>query len=300
MDFLHGAMVLAVPLLLAALGELIAEKAGVINIGIEGVMLCGAFAAFAVAHTTGSAEVGLFAAVLAGAAMAAVFAFLCITLKADQIIVGTGVNLAGLGLTGTLYRAMFTASSNALSVNPIPVVNWPVLGAIPVLGPLVFQQDLLVPIALALTPLVGWWLWRTRLGLALRACGDKPEAADTSGYSVAALRFWAVLAAGALAGLGGGYLSVAQGNTFVEGMTNGRGFIALALVIFGRWNPWGILAGAFFFGMAAQLKFTLPGLGWNLSPQVIEMVPYAATLLALAILKKAANGPTALAQPYQR
>jgi simple sugar transport system permease protein len=293
-------MVLAVPLLLAALGELIAEKGGVINIGIEGVMLCGAFAAFAVARASGSAGVGLAAAVFAGMAMAAVFAFLCVTLKADQIIVGTGVNLVGLGLTGTLYRALFAASSAALSVTPLAVVTWPVLGDVPVLGPLVFRQNALVPLSLALTPLVSWWLWRTRLGLALRACGDKPEAADTAGYSVPALRFWAVLAGGALAGLGGGYLSVAQGNTFVEGMTNGRGFIALALVIFGRWNPWGILAGSLFFGMAAQLKFTLPGLGWNLSPQVIEMVPYAATLLALALLKKAANGPAALAQPYRR
>jgi simple sugar transport system permease protein len=293
-------MALAAPLLLAALGELIAERGGVLNIGIEGTMLCGAFAAFAAAHACGSAAVGLLAAVGAGLAASAVFGLLTVTLKADQVIVGTGMNLVGLGLTGTLYRSVFGLSSAALSVTPLGAMHIPVLSALPAAGPLLFQQNPVALFSLALAPIVWWWLHRTRGGLALRACGEKPEAADTAGHPVAAWRFAGVLAGGALAGLGGGYLSVVQGNTFVEGMTNGRGFIALALVIFGRWNPWGILAGAFFFGMAAQAKFALAGSGGGLSPQVIEMLPYAATLLALAVFKRTGAGPAALAQPYRR
>jgi general nucleoside transport system permease protein len=301
MDFLHGAMILAAPLLLAALGELISERAGVLNIGLEGTMLCGALAAFMVAHATGSAVAGLGAAILAGVAMAVVFAVLTVVIRADQVIVGTGVNLVGLGLTGAIFRAAYSASSSVLSIVPLGAVKWPVVESIPVIGPILFSQNPLVPLSIAMAPVVWWFLYRTRTGLMLRACGEKPEAADTAGYSVVRLRFMAVLIGGALAGLGGGYLSVAQGNTFVEGMTNGRGFIALALVIFGRWNPWGMVAGALFFGLAAQCKYALPGTGISVSPQVIEMVPYAATLLALAILRRdGASGPAALAKPYRR
>ncbi|HEY3412866.1 MAG TPA: ABC transporter permease [Armatimonadota bacterium] len=301
MDFLHGAMILAAPLLLAALGELISERAGVLNIGLEGMMLCGALAAFMGAHASGSAVAGLFAAVIAGTTMAGVFALMTVVLRADQVITGTGVNLVGLGLTGAIYRAAYSLSSATLSITPLGPVKWPIIGSIPVIGPLLFTQNPLVPVSIALAPIVWWFLYRTRTGLMLRACGEKPEAADTAGYSVVRLRFLAVLIGGALAGLGGGYLSVAQGNTFVEGMTNGRGFIALALVIFGRWKPWGMVAGALFFGAAAQCKYALPGTGIGVSPQVIEMVPYAATLLALALLRRdGASGPAALAKPYRR
>lgn len=299
-DFLQQAMMLSVPLILAALGELVSERGGVINIGIEGVMLCGAFAAFAVALPTGSASAGLLAGAAAGTAVAAIFALLTVGWKADQVIVGTGVNLLGLGLTGTMYRAMFGASSAVASVSPLAPVRWPLLSEIPLLGPLVFQQNLMVPFSLALAPVVAWGLYRTRAGLRLRACGENPGAVDTAGYSVGRLRAGGVLIGGALAGLGGAYLSVAAGNTFVEGMANGRGFIALALVIFGRWHPWGILAGAFFFGAAAQVKNALPGLHLPVSAQAIEMVPYAATLLALAFVRQTAAAPAALARPYRR
>jgi simple sugar transport system permease protein len=180
-------------------------------------------------------------------------------------------------------------------------MQWPVLSGIPLLGPLVFHQNAMVPLSVLLAPVTWWILYRSRFGLVLRACGEKPEAVDTAGYSVTHVRFAAVMIGGALAGLGGGYLSVAQGNTFVEGMTNGRGFIALALVIFGRWSPWGMVAGAVFFGLAAQCEYTLPGIGVRVSPQVIDMVPYAATLLALALFKRqGAAGPAALAKPYRR
>lgn len=301
MDFLHGTMILAAPLLLAALGELISERSGVLNIGMEGMMLCGALAAFMGARATGSPVAGLCAAMIAGVGMAAMFGLMTVVLRADQVITGTGVNLVGLGLTGAIYRAAYAASSATLSITPLGVAKWPGLGSIPVFGPILFNQNPLVPISVGLAPVVWWFLYRTRTGLMLRACGEKPEAADTAGYSVVRLRFLAVLIGGALAGLGGGYLSVAQGNTFVEGMTNGRGFIALALVIFGRWKPWGLVAGAVFFGAAAQCKYALPGTGIGVSPQVIEMVPYAATLLALALLRRdGAAGPAALAKPYRR
>lgn len=290
MDFLHGAVALAVPLILAALGELISERAGVLNIGLEGLMLVGAFAAFAVTYATGSPGIGLTAAALFGMAFAALFALLTVSVKADQVIVGTGLNLIGLGLTGTIYRGLFSLSSAALSVTPLASVQWPLLGSIPVLGPL----------SVVAAAAVWWYLYRTRFGLALRACGEKPESADTAGYSVSRIRFLAVVTGGALTGVGGGYLSVAQGNTFVEGMTNGRGFIALALVIFGRWNPWGVLGAALFFGMAEQARYTLPGLGYDLSPQVIAMAPYLATLLALGVFRRRSGGPAALAVPYRR
>lgn len=301
MDFLHGALILAAPLLIVALGELVSERAGVLNIGLEGLMLCGALAAFMAAHATGSPALGLCVGALAGVLMATLFGLLTVVIRADQVIVGTGVNMVGLGLTGAIYRAAFGLSSAALSVTPLQTAHWPVLSGIPVLGPLLFDQNVMVPISIGLAPAVWWLLYRTRFGLVMRACGEKPEAADTAGYPVSHVRMAAVMIGGAMAGLGGGYLSVAQGNTFVEGMTNGRGFIALALVIFGRWSPWGMVAGAVFFGLAAQCKFALPGTGMNVSPQVIEMVPYAATLLALALFKRrGAVGPAALAKPYRR
>lgn len=300
-DFLQGSLVLSVPLILAALGELVTERSGVINTGIEGLMLIGAFAAFAATYATGSPVLGLAAGAVSATAAGALFAVLTVAFKADQVITGTGLNLLGPGLTGTLYRAMFPPSSRALFVEPLAGKRTPVLSELPLLGPLVFRQNALVPLSLLLAPLLWWLLYRTRAGLVLRATGEKPEAPDAAGYHVGLVRFLAVLAGAGLAGLGGGYLSVVAGNTFVEGMTNGRGFIALSLVIFGRWNPWGIVASAVFFGMAWQAQYSLPGLGWRLSPQAVAMVPYLATLLALALMRRGrTTGPAALAQPYHR
>jgi simple sugar transport system permease protein len=297
-DLLVATLRLAAPLLLAALGELIVERAGIVNIGIEGMMLAGAFAAFAAAVATGSPAAGCAAGIAAGAALGALFAAFAIARHADQIVVGLAVNLLALGGTGLAARALW---SGAVPSGPRwDEVVLPGLASLPGVGPLLFRQTPFVWAALAVALAVGFFLARTRAGLRLRAVGEAARAADAEGVSVPAVRALALLAGGALAGLAGASLTVAQTNTFTEGMTAGRGFLALAIVIFGRWRPGGVVLGALFFGAATALQFRLQARGFDLPYPIFLMLPYVIALAVLAFAAGRARPPADLGRAYRR
>lgn len=293
-------VVMAVPLLLAALGELVAERAGVINIGLEGLLLVGAFAAMAGSHFSGSTAVGISLALLCGAALAALFAFFVVRRNANQVVAGTAVNLLALGLTGVAYRAAFGVTGAALTIAGSPTVTIPLLRRLPILGPSFFQQPSLGYTAFLLVPCIAFGLARTLPGLRVRMVGENPAAAEAQGVSVQRTRIAAVVTCGMLAAAAGAYLAVAYARTFVEGMSAGRGFIALAIVIVGRYSAWGILAASLLFGLATALQFHFQALGLSIPYQFFLILPYLLTLLVLAGYVGRTRAPAALGQPYER
>jgi simple sugar transport system permease protein len=291
--FLAAAVRISTPLLLAATGELINEKAGVINLGVEGAMLAGALAS-ALGAAAGGPWFGVVMAVVAGVAVAALFAAVAIGAQADQIITGTAVTLASVGLTGAISRTAFGAAGPGLSLPTLPTVSIPGLSAIPILGPALFVQPLLGYLAWLLVPLVWWFLFRTQPGLALRATGESVESARAAGVPVRAVQVTATLIGGALAGLAGATLVLAQVGTFAEKMTAGRGFIAIAIVVLGRWHPFGVLLAALFFGGANALQFALQAMGYSVPYQFFLMMPYLLALLGLAGAVGKARAPLGL------
>lgn len=297
---LHSTLIAATPLLLAALGETLVERSGVINIGLEGILLIGAFTGMVACYFTGSPLVGLAAGAASGVLLALLFAAFAIGRSADQIVVGISLNLFAVGLTGVLYRGIFGVTGQALQVTTFTPISIPFLEQIPLLGPALFQHTLLVYVALALVQFFTFFLFRTRAGLQLQAVGEHPLAAETLGVSVRTVRVLALTVEGCLGGIAGSYLSLAYANTFIEGMSAGRGFIALAIVIFGRWHPRGVLWGALFFGAATALQFHLQALGSAIPYQFVLMLPYVLTLLALVFLGAQKAAPAALGQPYTR
>lgn len=290
---------MAVPLLLAALGELLAERAGVLNIGLEGMMLAGAFAALTVAMLSGSTALGVGAALLVGAGLGGLLAWFVVRGSANQVVAGTALNLLAAGLTGVGYRAVFGVTGAALTVAGAPTLPIPGLAALPVLGAF-FKQNLLGYAAFGLAPAVGFLLWHTLPGLQLRMVGENPAAAETQGVSVRRVRVAALIGCGMLAASGGAYLSVAYSNTFVEGMSAGRGFIALAIVIVGRRTASGTVCAALFFGLATALQFHFQALGLDVPFQFFLVLPYVLTLLVLAGFVGRSVAPAALGQPYER
>lgn len=292
--FLEATVRTATPLALAALGECVSERAGVINIGLEGSIIAGALGGTIAAGAFGVGG-GFVAGALAGLAIAAVFAFFTVQLRADQIITGTAITLFALGLTGTLYRSLYGISGVALSTPTAGAMAIPGLSAIPVLGPAFFHQPLITYVAMAMAPLLGWWLMRTHAGLAVRAVGEYPGAAVVAGIAPQRLQALAVLFAGAMAGLAGATLVLAQAGTFVEGMSAGRGFIAIAIVVLGRWRPMGVAAAALLFGAAHSLQTLFQSMGWSGVPyQAFLALPYLLTLLVLAGASGRAAAPAAL------
>jgi ABC-type uncharacterized transport system permease subunit len=295
---LEAAVRLALPLLLAALGELIVERAGVINIGTEGMMLCGAFAGFAVGVASGSPWLGVAGAAFATAWVGALFAFFVVVRRADQIVVGTAINLLALGATGLAARALY---SGAIPTGvTFDTLRLPLLSDLPFIGPALFRQTALAHLSFVLALVVAFWLSRTRPGLRLRAVGESARAADTEGVNVLRTRIVAVLAGSALAGIAGATLSLVQSNTFTEGMTAGRGFIALTIVIFGRWRAGGVVFAALFFGAASALQHRLQARGTDLPYQLTLMLPYLLTLGVLAVATGRSAAPGDLGKPYER
>ncbi len=299
-SFLAAGMVLGAPILLAALGELLVERTGVLNIGVEGVMLGGAFAAALGAYATGGVGAGVAAAAVTGAALALLFAFATVRLGADQIIVGAALNLLALGVTGALYRTLLGATGSVLVLPTLPAIEIPALRDIPVVGAALFGQHALVYLGLCLTPALAFLLAHTGVGLRLRALGDHPLAAASLGLPVRTYRTLALAAGGALAGLGGAALTLAATNTFVEGITAGRGFIALAVVVFGRWSPWGALGGALLFGLASALQFQFQAAALAIPYQLFLMLPYVLTLAVLLVSSGGSRAPRALGARYDR
>jgi general nucleoside transport system permease protein len=298
--YLAATMRLATPLALAALGETVSERAGVINVGMEGVIIAGAFGglvgAGSIAGPAAGVMTGFAAAAAAGAVIALLFALFAVILRADQIITGTAITLLGLGLTGTLYRRLYGAGGAALSIPTAGAVRIPGLAAIPVLGPALFNQPAITYFAYVLVPLLVWWTYHTRAGLALRAVGENPEAARAAGFSPRRIQLGAVFAGGVLGGLAGGTLVLAQVGTFAEDMSAGRGFIAIAIVALGRWHPAGAAAGALLFGAASALQFLFQAMGWHAPYQLFLAFPYLLTLVALAAFAGRHAAPAALGQ----
>ena len=292
--FLEATMRYATPLALAALGECVSERAGVINIGLEGAIICGALGGTIAAGIAGPGA-GFAAGALAGIAIASLFAFFAVWLRADQIIAGTAITLLSLGLTGTIYRSVYGAGGVALSTPTVGDIAIPGLSSIPLIGRAIFAQPLVTYALYALAPLIAWWLARTHSGLATRAMGESPEAAIAAGIRPRLVQTGAVLFAGVMAGLAGATLVLAQAGTFAENMSAGRGFIAIAIVVLGRWNPLGVAAAAVLFGAASALQTLSQTMAWEQVPyQLFLAVPYILTLVVLAGARGRASAPAAL------
>ncbi|MCC6197643.1 MAG: ABC transporter permease [Burkholderiales bacterium] len=286
------------PLVYAALGELVTEKAGVLNLGVEGMMLVGAVVAFIVAATTKSPWLGVLAGMVAGSALALVFAVVTLTLQANQVASGLALSLFGVGLS-----AFIGLPYVSVVIEPIAPVRIPGLSDIAFLGPLLFAHNPLVYLAIVLFAAIQWCLFRTRAGLVLRAVGESPQSAHAIGYPVVRIRYLAVLFGGACAGVGGAYLSLVYNPSWAEGMTAGRGWIALALVVFATWRPWRVLAGAYLFGGVTLAQFQAQAHGVEIPAQYLSMLPYVATIVVLAIISRdlgtiKLNAPASLGRPF--
>ncbi len=287
------------PLLLATLGEIYSERSGVLNLGVEGMMILGAVSAFATAFITGNPWLGMLVAGLAGGLASLVHGFVSITLRANQVVSGLALTMLGLGLSGLFGKGFEGKPLDSTITN----VTVPVLKDIPYLGDILFvDQSPIVYIAIALTPIMSFILFHTSLGITIRSVGENPSAADSSGINVWLVRYLCVLAGGILSGFAGGYLSIAYRPAWTQGMTSGMGWLVIALTIFASWNPSRGLLGAFFFGALMHLSFRLQP--W-VAPELLKMMPYGSAILALVIislgtLKKSMGAPNALQQPYVR
>jgi ABC-type uncharacterized transport system permease subunit len=280
-SFLAAAVRVATPLLLAALGEVVAERGGVINLSIEGAMLAGALGA-ALGATAAGPWAGAALAIGAGLLVAGIFAAIAVGARADQIISGTALTLGSVGLTGAIYRSAYGPLGVGLSLPTFPVLPIPALARIPVLGPALFQQGVLTYVGYLTAPVIWWLLFRTAWGLKLRAAGESAENARAAGVRVSRVRTIGVLVGGALAGLAGASLVLGQVGTFAEKMTAGRGFIAIAIVVLGSWHPGRVLIAALFFGAAMALQFLFQSLALDVPYQLFLMLPYILTLVVLA------------------
>ncbi|MBA5685764.1 ABC transporter permease [Rugamonas apoptosis] len=297
--FLASTAGAATPLILASMGELVTERSGVLNLGLEGMMLVGAVSGFAVTLGTGSMTLGLLAAMAVGMALALIFGFLVLTLQTNQVATGLALTLFGVGLSAFMGRGLV-----GQTIAPLPHLHFPVLSELPFVGPLLFRFDIMVYGSVALVAVVGWMLARTRLGLLIRAVGESPDSAHAIGFPVIGLRYGAVLFGGAMAGLGGAYLSMALTPMWVEGMTAGRGWIALAQVVFATWKPRGVLVGAYLFGGVTVLQFHGQGMGIAVPSEFLSMLPYLATIVVLVIICRnpqtiLLNKPMSLGQNFR-
>ena len=299
---LAAAVSAAVPIALAALGELLAEKSGVLNLGVEGMMLIGAVVAFLVGDSSGSLWLALLVGSLAGAAFSSIHAFLCITLRASQIVSGLALVIFGTGLSTFIGKSI---EGKPLATDFTPT-RWGFLADIPVLGPVLFDQDPMVYATIVIAVVIALYLNRTRAGLALRAVGESPGTADTMGVPVAAIRYVHVMLGGLFAGMAGAYLVLGQVASWSQdGTTAGIGWIALALVVFASWNPLRVLLGAFLFGFARRANFWLQGEGVDIPAQFLSMLPYLLTIAVLVLwgshdLRRRVGAPSSLGVPYVR
>jgi simple sugar transport system permease protein len=297
--FMGSSIRFAAPMLLSATGELVSERAGVLNMSVEGMMLTGAFAAAVGSWATGSPLLGLAIGVLAVLPLALLQAFLSITLRANQIVTGIGINILALGATTLAYREIFGSRSNA-SIPGLDKWTPPLLGQIPVIGESVFQQVWLLYFGFAIIAATALVMRYTAVGLAIHATGAEPRAVDKSGLSVARVRYGAVMFSGVMSALGGCFISIGDIHTFTEGMTNGAGYLAIAAIIFGNWKIGRMVMATLLFGAATALQFLLPSLGVQVPIALLVMLPYVLALFAVAGLIGRQTAPPALAQAYRR
>lgn len=288
----------ATPLLIAAIGELVVERAGVLNLGVEGMMLMGAVTGFGIAHMTGNAWLGMIAAIFAGAAFALLFGILTLTLVTNQVATGLALTILGLGASAVIGEGFVGLPGVRLAA-----INIPYLTDLPLIGKLLFGQDPIFYMALLLVVGVSWFLFRTRAGLKLRSIGDNHGSAHALGINVVRTRYLAVLFGGACAGLAGAQLSLVYVPQWVENMTAGRGWIALALVVFASWRPWRVLIGAYLFGAVTIGQLHAQAFGIGLPPQLLSALPYLATITVLVVISRnrrltMMNTPASLGKPF--
>ena len=286
------------PLLLAATGELITEKSGVLNLGVEGMMLIGAIAAFATAVSTGSALLAILAGAFSGALVASVFAVLTLIFLANQVATGLALTIFGVGLS-----ALIGSNFVGVALEPLPKLNVDGVSTIPILGKILFNHDVLVYLSFGMIFLVGWFLSKTRAGLILRAVGESHDSAHALGYSIITVRYLAVIFGGFMSGLGGSYLSLVYTPLWAENMTAGRGWIALALVVFGTWRAGRVAFGAYLFGTITILQLHVQGWGINIASQFMTMLPYIATIVVLVLISRdkgriRMNAPQCIGKPF--
>lgn len=290
---------LAMPLLFPALGGVISEKSGILNFCLEGMMLAGAFFGYYGSLVSGNPWIGLLYAVISGALTGLVLAFTAVSLGVSQMVVGVGMNVFFLGLTGYFYRLIDDSGIEAVAAN-FPEIEIPILSKIPLLGEVLFKHSILVFIGLALVIILAWFFSRTTIGLSLRSVGENPKAADTVGINVYKYRYWACIVSGMLAATGGAFLTLTQVTRFLENMIEGRGWMALAAVILGKWSPWGALGACLLFGAANALQMQMQIIGVDIPYQILLMTPYVMTMLALAGVVGKVRKPAAVGKPYFR
>ena len=288
---------LATPYLLAALGEMFTQRSGIYNLGLEGVMLMGAFTGFYTALVTGSPYLGLLAGMVVGGLMGVVMGIVSITLKAEQGISGIGLYLFGWGLSGLFYRLYVGGITTIEGLKPVKI---PLLGDIPYIGSALFDHGIVVYLAFLLVPVCWFVLFKTAWGLKVRAVGTTPQAADTLGVSVDGIRYQCLILGSVMGGLAGAALTIGNSHMFADNIIAGRGFIAVALVYFGRWNPWGILAGSLLFSMADSVQLWVQVLGINFPYELAVILPYVVTIFALAMTFGRIWVPAALGRPFVR
>ncbi len=293
-----GGLLAGVPLMFTALGETISERAGVLNIGLEGMMLLGAYVGFLGAYYGHSVWLGFLAGIAAGIAGSVFMVVLCVWLGLDQIVVGIAITLAGEGITSVLQGAQFGTTYPRLGATPTVAI--PLLDRIPILGPSLFTQPPIVYLGFGLVALCAWIFRSTNVGLNLRAAGEKPEALDAAGVSVVATRSWAALSTGALAGLGGAYLSIAVSGVFTPFLTQGQGFMAIVIAMLARGRPFWVIVGSVLFGVSLSLSDSLQIAGITISTDIINMLPFVAIIVALILFARRSYLPPALAIPYVR
>jgi general nucleoside transport system permease protein len=286
------------PLLLASLGELVVERSGVLNLGVEGMMVMGAVCGFGAAYLTGSAYLGVLASIAAGMGLSLLFAVLTQTFLANQVAAGLALTLLGLGLSGMIGESFIGVPGVR-----VEKLVFPLLSDMPFLGRILFAQDIIVYFSFLLAAAVSYALFRTRIGLIIRAIGNNHHSAHALGYGVISMRYLCILFGGASAGLAGGYLSLAYTPQWIENMTAGRGWIALALVVFASWLPWRVAVGAYLFGTVTILGFFVQGMGWGIPSQFLSSLPYIVTIIALVIISAnravtRANTPACLGQSF--
>ena len=295
-----AAVRMAVPLLFIALAELYSERAGMVNIGLEGLAAIGSLVGFLICFITGSNWLGILCGALAGVAVNMIYAFATITLCADHVVYGMAINIFAPALASFIYRVYFGAGSELSQITLMRGIGIPGLKDIPFLGDLLFNQTPMVYLAFALVVFTIIFFGRTRAGLSYKAVGEHPKAAATLGIPVVRVKYLSCVICGALAGIGGAYLTTCYANTYTEGNVAGRGFIALAAVIFGRWTGGGILAACLFFGFCDALQIRLQVASFGLPYQFFQMIPYLATIAALSIIGAKKSGPRANGKPYRR
>lgn len=294
-----SAVVAAIPLMLAGVGELVTEKSGVLNLGVEGMMLMGAVTGYAVTVATGHPWLGVAASIAAGVAMALLFSFLTLTMLANQVATGLSLTIFGIGLSAYVGKP-YTSASVSATIDAWPI---PGLANIPVLGPSLFALTPVGYFSFAAFGLVAWFLYRTRAGLVLRSVGESPAVAHSVGFPVIGVRYGATLFGGGMAGLAGGYYSIIYLHLWQEQLTSGRGWIALALVVFATWRPWRLLLGALLFGAVTGLQFYAQAVGVPVPTQFLAMLPYLATIVVLAVISRnpntiKLNAPASLGKPF--